>query len=90
MADVKIPLEQLSELNVKLLSKEKLKQVSPGDWIDIDTLLQSLLHAGYTARYENIVSDSVGFWAVMYIDDEEFGAVEGSDMGHMVRQWGDL
>ena len=79
-----------TDLESKLLSKEKLLKVEAGDWIDVDTLVDSLKEHGYNATYKNIISDAAGFWAMIYIDGEEFGDVEGSDIGHMVRSWGNL
>lgn len=90
MADTKIKKSELKEYGIKLLSKKELLELEAGDYVDCDILLQSLLHLGYRASYENLFADISGFFAVFYIDDEKIGAVEGSEMGHMVRYWNGL
>ena len=90
METIKIPLEQLKKDGVKLYSKEKLSKLSPGDWIDCDTLHQSFLHAGYDVTYKNVYEDMTMFIAVFYLDGEELCSVEGNDVGHMIRKWTDL
>lgn len=87
MASVMFSKAELENMGVKLLSLEELQNVSPGDWVDCDVLHQSLLHSGFNARYENVVSDKAGFVAKFFIDEVFFGTVEGSDIGHMVREW---
>jgi hypothetical protein len=80
-------LEDLKKWNIKLLSKQELQNLGPGDRVDCDVLLQSLLHAGYNAAYRNLWSGFSGFLASFYINGKKIGIVEGDDFGHMIKEW---
>jgi len=86
----KFSKQELQKIGIKLLTIEELRKITPGDWIGCDGLHQSLLHNGFKARYKNVVDDKAGFVAKFYIGNYYLGSVEGSDLGHMVREWNGL
>jgi hypothetical protein len=83
----KLIKKALKAEGIKLLTKKQLQKVESGNWIDCDTLHQSLLHAGYKVTYENIWEDIAGFIAIFTLDGERLGIVENCGDGHMVRGW---
>jgi len=87
MASEMFSREELKRMGVTLLSPEELLDIGPGDFVDCDTLHQSLLHAGYNARYENVHEDKNGFLAHFFLDGTYIGAVDMDGTAHMVRDW---
>ena len=87
MTNGKYTKEMLKEYGIKLLTKEELLNLHSGEWIDCDVLLQSILHAGYKARYDNVHSDSVGFIAFFYLEGNKnkFAIVSNDGSGHFLR-----
>ncbi|MCK4827730.1 hypothetical protein KA005_69020 [bacterium] len=80
-------LEWLEEHGIKLLSLDRLRENLIGETIECDVLLQSLQWAGCKAVYENIISNSAGFFALIYADGKIIGAVDNFSGEHIVRAW---
>ncbi len=84
----KMSLEEIEKGGFKLRSLDELKEMNPGEMIECDILLQSLLHLGYNAGYKNIMSNAAGFSAIFYLDGEIIGTMDSFGMGeHTVRAW---
>lgn len=62
-----------------------VEEITAGMMKDIDEYIQELRKEGYTATYENLMSDASGFMAVVYVNDKIHAYWDGDMCGQMVR-----
>lgn len=68
-----------------MAADSSIKEVSPGDWKDIDEYVKELQEAGFEADYENVWNGTSGFTAILRVNGEDHAVWEGSIHGQMVK-----